>query len=166
MIYGLLYFPYFSRPSNLTSWISGGPSVTIPHPPLPHLLSPVHPEAFNMHVGSYLKCCYQSATWIKLNNVSCVCLQDGKEFDHAWLDYWCGGWRFMRVPGSGQKGKKSHKAKSPSVCFVFVWCHWHLLHLLRAPPRWCTCVGAWRGPSLECAINQLRWKWSQSALAP
>lgn len=35
MIYGLLYFPYFSRPSNLTSWISGGPSVTIPHPLFP-----------------------------------------------------------------------------------------------------------------------------------
>lgn len=127
----LLYFPHFSWVWNLTSSFTSGPCVTTSFPPHPVIPPPFTHAPWCLKYGCcfYIKCCYQSTTWITMNNVSCICHQGDKDqtSNRARLIIGVAAQLVVDV-GSKQKGGKKH-TESPCVCFVFSLHCAHLFHL-------------------------------------
>lgn len=111
----------------------------------------------------YIKCCYQSTTWITMNNVSCICLPGVKTrcpTVQGWL--LAGGSTCVMINNSVTESRclfeknlfrcwfQTKRSQNPSKWVLAVCVALFALSLswVCAVPAQCTSTGAWRGPSL------------------
>lgn len=143
----LLYFPHFSWVWNLTSSIISGPCVTTSFPPHPVSPPPFTQAPWCLKYGCcfYIKCCYQSTTWITMNNVSWICHLGGKDRAKLIIGVaarlvWykrqrlradaCLKRTFLDV-GSKQKGEEKN-IQNPHVCALCLFAAVHTFSILGA----------------------------------